>query len=243
VVVISSLRLQSMKTIDPGQYEHIVFFTGAGMSAESGVPTYRGRGGIWSQYHWEEYACQEAFNADPEKILKFHEVRRAAVLACNPHAGHSVIAVLEKERKRITVVTQNIDGMHQRAGNRNVIELHGSLWRMRCPYHGISEDIGEKYKRYKCEKCGNWLRPDISWFGDMLNQGLINEAIAAIRRCDLFVSIGTSGVIYPAAGFPRIAKENNARCIEINPEANEMSFLYDEAIRDRAGKTLLELFG
>ena len=86
VVIISSLRLQKMKSIDPGQYEHIVFFTGAGMSAESGVPTYRGHGGIWSQYRWEEHACQEAFDADPEKVLKFHELRRAAVLACNPHA-------------------------------------------------------------------------------------------------------------------------------------------------------------
>ena len=102
VVVISSLRFQNMKTIDPGQYEHIVFFTGAGMSAESGVPTYRGHGGIWSQYLWEEYACQEAFDADPEKVLKFHELRRAAVLACKPHAGHVAIAALEKKHQRIT---------------------------------------------------------------------------------------------------------------------------------------------
>jgi len=231
-----------MKTIDPGQYEHIVFFTGAGMSAESGVPTYRGHGGIWSRYRWEEYACQEAFDADPEKVLKFHELRRAAVLACKPHAGHLAIAALEKKYPWVTVVTQNIDGMHQRAGDRNVIELHGSLWRLRCPCN-TSEDIGEKYKSYRCERCGSWLRPDITWFGDTLCQGVVTEAIEAIRRCDLFVSIGTSGVVYPAAGFPRIAKENNARCIEINPEANEMSFLYDEAIRDGAGKALPELFG
>ncbi len=232
-----------MKTIDLGHYEHIAFFTGAGMSAESGVPTYRGHGGIWSQYRWEEYACQEAFDADPEKVMKFHELRRASVLACNPHAGHLAIAELEKKHQRITVVTQNIDGMHQRAGNRNVIELHGSLWRLRCPYDGISRDIGETYKNYRCEKCGSWLRPDITWFEDTLDQGVVSEAIAVIRSCDLFVSIGTSGVVYPAAGFPRFAKENNARCVEINPEANEMSFLYDEAIRDRAGKALPKLFG
>jgi NAD-dependent deacetylase len=213
------------------------------MSAESGVPTYRGHGGIWSQYRWEEYACQEAFDDDPGKVLKFHELRRAAVLGCSPHAGHVAIAALEKKHQQITVVTQNIDEMHQRAGNRNDIELHGSLWHLRCPYDGISEDIGEIYKSYKCEKCGNWLRPDIIWFGDALDQGVMSGAIAAIRRCDLFVSIGTSGVVYPAAGFPRFAKENNARCIEINPEANEMSFLYDAAIRDMAGKALPELFG
>jgi NAD-dependent deacetylase len=232
-----------MKKIDPGQYEHIVFFTGAGMSTESGVPTYRGQGGIWSQYRWEEFACQEAFDADPEKVLKFHELRRVAILACNPHDGHMTISALEKKYRRVTVVTQNIDGMHQKAGNRNVIELHGSIWRLRCPSDGVSEDIGEKYKNYRCEKCGSWLRPDITWFGDTLNQGAVSEAIELIRSCDLFVSIGTSGVVYPAAGFPRFAKENNARCIEINPDANEMSFLYDEVIRDTAGKTLPELFG
>lgn len=242
IMVMSSPGFQSMITINPRQYNHIVFFTGAGMSAESGVPTYRGHGGIWNKYRWEEYACQEAFDADPEKVLKFHELRRAAVLACKPHAGHVTIAALEKKYNRITVVTQNIDGIHQRAGSRNVIELHGSLWRLRCHCDGTLEDIGEKYKSYRCEKCGHWLRPDIIWFGDALDQSVINEAVSAIRRCDLFISIGTSGVVYPAAGFPRFAKENNARCIEINPEANDMSFLYDEAIRDAAGKALPELF-
>ena len=232
-----------MNTIDPNHYEHIVFFTGAGMSAESGVPTYRGSGGIWNQYRWEEFACQEAFDDHPEKVLKFHELRRAAVLSCQPHTGHATLATLQQRHPRITVVTQNIDGMHQRVGSRNVIELHGSLWRLRCPQDGLSEDIGEKYQRYTCKICGNWLRPDIIWFGDMLNQAVTNQAIEAIRHCDLFISIGTSGVVYPAAGFPRYAKENRARCIEINPEPNEMSSFYDEAIRDTAGKGLRSLFG
>ena len=232
-----------MHTIDPDKYEHIVFFTGAGMSAESGVPTYRGHGGIWTQYRWEEFACQEAFDDNPEKVLKFHEIRRSAVLSCQPHAGHAAIAALQQKHPCVTIVTQNIDGMHQRAGSRNVIELHGSLWRLRCPKHGLSEDIGENFRQYTCEGCGNWLRPDIIWFGDMLNQAVTNQAIEAIRQCDLFISIGTSGVVYPAAGFPRYAKENRARCIEINPEANEMSPFYDEAIRDTAGKALPDLFG
>jgi len=202
-----------MNTIDPTAYRRIVFFTGAGMSAESGVPTYRGRGGIWGQYRWEEYACQEAFDADPEKVLKFHELRRQAVLSCQPHAGHAVIAALEKKHPHVTVVTQNIDGMHQRAGSRKVIELHGSLWRLQCPKDGTNEDIGERYERYTCAKCGNWLRPDIIWFGDMLRQEVVSEAVAAIRQCDLLISIGTSGVVYPAAGFPQYAKENRARCM------------------------------
>lgn len=229
-------------TINPGNFKKIVFFTGAGMSAESGVPTYRGRGGVWSQYNWEEYACQDAFDRDPEKVLKFHELRRKSVLACAPHAGHYSIAELEKRHPHVWVVTQNIDGMHQRAGNSNVIELHGSLWRLRCPSHGISEDIGETFRSFKCEHCGTWLRPDIIWFGDMLNQDVISEANIIIRQCDLFISIGTSGVVWPAAGFPKIARENGAFCIEINPEPNEMSYLYNETIRETAGNALPSLF-
>jgi NAD-dependent deacetylase len=228
--------------IEPGKLKKIVFFTGAGMSAESGVPTYRGKGGIWHQYNWEDYACQTAFERDPEKVLKFHELRRKAMLDCKPHAGHFIISELEKQHPDVSVVTQNTDGMHQRAGSQKVIELHGSLWRVRCPKHGTSEDIGETFKRYKCEKCSSWLRPDIVWFEDMLNQEVIREAMAAISTCNLFISIGTSGVVYPAAGFPTFAKENGAHCIEINPESSPMSGMYDENIREGASSALLRLF-
>jgi NAD-dependent deacetylase len=231
-----------MTALESDNYKSIVFFTGAGMSAESGVPTYRGRGGVWSQYRWEEYACQEAFHRDPEKVLKFHELRRQSVLACKPHAGHAVIAELEKKHPHVMVVTQNIDGMHQRAGSQNVIELHGSLWRLRCPSHGIFGDMGEKFEYFKCTQCGSWLRPDITWFGDMLDQDVISEATIVIRQCDLFISIGTSGVVWPAAGFPKVARESGAYCIEINPEPNEMSSLYNETVRETAGVALPQLF-
>jgi NAD-dependent deacetylase len=228
--------------IDHHSFARIVIFTGAGMSTESGVPTYRGRGGIWDRYRWEEFACQEAFDADPEKVLKFHELRRQTVLACQPHAGHAALAALEEKHPGVAVVTQNIDGMHQRAGNRNVIELHGSLWRVRCPDHGPSVDVGETYSRYRCPSCGSWLRPDITWFGDGLDEAVVNRAIATIGSCDLFVSIGTSGVVYPAAGFPRFARQNGAKLIEVNPEANDLSSLYDETIREAAGLALPALF-
>ncbi|MGV8080601.1 MAG: NAD-dependent deacetylase [Syntrophales bacterium] len=231
-----------MTQIRPGDHRRIVIFTGAGMSAESGVPTYRGAGGVWSSYRWEEYACQDAFDDDPEKVLRFHELRRKSVLACLPHAGHEVVARLEREHPQVTVVTQNIDGMHQRAGSRQVLELHGSLWRLRCPQHGIREDIGENYRRYRCEECGGWLRPDIIWFGDMLDPYVMGRAAEAVRSCDLFVSIGTSGVVWPAAGFPQAARDGGAICVEINPEANEMSFLYQESIRGKAGDVLPGLF-
>jgi NAD-dependent deacetylase len=228
--------------INPVEYKKIVFFTGAGMSAESNVPTYRGKRGIWNKYNWEEYACQAAFDQDPEKVLKFHEIRRKAVLECKPHTGHFVISELENTHPQVIVVTQNIDGMHQRAGSKNVIELHGSVWRLKCPEHDIFEDIGNTYRNYKCEKCGTWLRPDIVWFGDMLNHEVIQQAISAISTCDIFISIGTSGVVYPAAGFPEIAKNNGAFCIEINPEPSLISHIYDKNIRECASVALKQLF-
>ncbi|MCG8376151.1 MAG: NAD-dependent deacylase, partial [Chlorobiales bacterium] len=128
-----------MERLHCGEFRDIVFFTGAGMSAESGVPTYRGKGGIWGSYSIEEYACQQAFERNPEKVLDFHQKRRRAVLDCQPHDGHRVIASMPNAR----VVTQNIDGMHQRAGSSDVIELHGSLWRLRCQNCGFKkEDYG-----------------------------------------------------------------------------------------------------
>ena len=231
-----------MRPIHPEKFSHIVFFTGAGMSAESGVPTYRGSGGIWHEYRWEEYACQAAFDKNPEKVLAFHELRRKSVLSCTPHQGHFVITELQARHPRVTLVTQNIDGMHQRAGSKNVIELHGSLWRLRCPVHGISEDIGPQYKHYACPHCGNWLRPDITWFQDSMNLEVMEAAEKAISSCDLFISIGTSGVVWPAAGFPEVAKKNGAYCIEINPEPSSLSHLFDQTIRASAGKALQELF-
>ncbi|MEE8341237.1 MAG: Sir2 family NAD-dependent protein deacetylase, partial [Candidatus Neomarinimicrobiota bacterium] len=174
--------------IDLKDHNNIVFFTGAGMSAESGVPTYRGSGGIWHKYNWEEFACQNAFDRNPEKVLDFHELRRKTVLECQPHDGHKFISELQKSYKNITIVTQNIDGMHQRAGTENVIELHGSIWRLRCDDCGIMfEDIGEAYRKRKCT-CDKYLRPDIVWFGDMLDPSVIQKASDAIKKCDLFIS-------------------------------------------------------
>ena len=233
---------EHMHVINPADYRHIVFFTGAGMSAESGIPTYRGKGGTWSAYNWEEYACQEAFDRDPEKVLSFHEMRRRAVLACEPHAGHYTIARVQRGHPHVTVVTQNIDGMHQRAGCTQALELHGSLWRLRCSLHGAVEDLGETYRSVTCSECGQWLRPDIIWFGDMLDPEVTRMSIAAIAECDLFVSIGTSGVVWPAAGYPEIARNNGAYCIEINPEASPLSHLYDEHLRHPAGTALPSLF-
>jgi len=226
-----------MQTIDPENFSAIVFFTGAGMSAESGVPTYRGKGGIWGSYSIDEYACQKAFERDPAKVLGFHEKRRRSVLDCEPHEGHRVLAGMPGA----LVVTQNIDGMHQRAGSCDVIELHGTLWRLRCQNCGSrKEDCGESYESTRCV-CGSWLRPDITWFGDMLDAVVMNRASQVIASCDLFISVGTSGIVWPATGFPALARDSGAYCIEINPEPSGVSD-YDRVIEGNAGEVLPELF-
>ena len=231
-------------SIDPVDYKHIVFFTGAGMSAESGVPTYRGKGGLWHKYNWENYACQAAFVRNPEAVLAFHEKRRRALVDCLPHSGHDLISNLEKSHKDIWVITQNIDGMHQRAGSKNVVELHGSVWRLRCDYCGIiiKDHRSEHYNNWKCNN-DHWLRPDIVWFNDFLIPAITQKADEIISQSDLFISIGTSGVVWPAAGFPQIARSNGATLIEINPEPSEQNALYDHVFRGKASDMLNTILG
>jgi NAD-dependent deacetylase len=213
------------------------------MSADSGVPTYRGKGGIWYQYDWETYACQTAFNADPEKVLKFHEVRRRQVFSCKPHAGYNVITDLQNRGHGVYIITQNIDGLHQKAKSHNILELHGSLWRLRCDHCHLSwDEYDEEYSKTNCDNCGRYNRPDIVWFGDMLNNNTINLALDQIHTCDLFVSIGTSGTVWPAAGLPYEAKSAGAFCIEINPSVSENSDMFDVSINGTAAKDLPNLF-
>lgn len=219
--------------------EAIVVFTGAGMSAESGVPTYRGSGGIWHEYRWQDYACQEAFDRDPAAVLDFHAHRRDSVLACTLHAGHLALAGLEKFHPDVVLITQNIDGMHQRAGNKRVIELHGSLWRVICPTHGLRNDLERaEFAHTRCPECGAWLRPDITWFGDSLKKDILDAAVKAVEKCDLFVAVGTSGVVWPAAGLPALARDSGAMMVEINPEKTPMSELYHHCLRRKASEAL-----
>ena len=229
--------------ISLNNYNKIIFFTGAGMSAESGVPTYRGRGGVWNEYKWEEYACQIAFDKNPELVLNFHQLRRIEALKCNPHQGHNIISNIENLKKNTFIITQNIDGMHQRANSKNVIELHGSLWRLRCEKEGIviEDKMDGKFSKTICE-CGEWLRPDIIWFEDMLKEDIIAQANQKIIESDLFISIGTSGMVWPAASYPSLAKSSGSFCIEINPEETELSKLYDHVIRLSASDALDQLF-
>ncbi|NQU68195.1 MAG: NAD-dependent deacylase [Candidatus Marinimicrobia bacterium] len=225
------------------EYKNIVFFTGAGMSAESGVPTYRGMGGIWHQYNWEEYACQQAFDSTPEKVLEFHDLRRQKIFGCKPHAGHYTLVEIEKQHSSVSIITQNIDGLHQLSGSSNVTELHGSIWRVCCDFcQDISLDYGAIYASKVCYKCNRWVRPDIVWFGDRLSTEVLRKVDNIVKKCDLFFSIGTSGVVYPAAGYLYLARSNGAKCIEINPEPTDSSPLFHHCIRGDASVILPGLF-
>jgi NAD-dependent deacetylase len=224
-----------------GDFERIVFFTGAGMSAESGIPTYRGKGGIWAEYNYEDYACQRAFDRDPDKVWDFHDKRRAAVGACEPNPGHRVVTAVQEAKPRTTIITQNIDGMHQRAGAKDVIELHGSLWRVRCDRcQTVRPDASVPMKPRTCT-CGAFFRPDIVWFEDSLDQRVIERAAGALSGCDLLVSVGTSAVVYPAAELPRIAVRQGATTVEVNLEDTPMSHLYQHVLRGKASEVLAEL--
>lgn len=221
-------------------YERIVFFTGAGMSAESGVPTYRGAGGIWKEYDYNSYACQDAFDRDPQKVWDFHNYRRGLVGACSPNAGHALIAKLEKV-KDVVVVTQNIDGLHQQAGSERVYELHGSLWKLRCDSCGAtSETRDAPLAEVKCS-CGAWWRPAITWFGDGLDHAVFEAAAEALSKADICVAIGTSGVVYPAASLPAIAQRAGAKMVEANPEETAISDLFEIHLRESASTALVPL--
>lgn len=224
-------------------FHRIVFFTGAGMSAESGVPTYRGKGGIWREYNYQDYACQQAFDRDPEKVWDFHDKRRATVAACAPNRGHDIIAAVQRDRPATAIITQNIDGLHQSAGATSVIELHGSLWRVRCPPEGkVAADHSAPIRSRRCA-CGAYLRPDIVWFGDELDPDKLTLASRLLQRCDLLVSVGTSAVVYPAAQLPRIAMESGAVTVELNLEDTPVSSLYQHRLRGKASELLAQLFG
>jgi NAD-dependent protein deacetylase/lipoamidase len=221
-------------------FEHVVFFTGAGLSAESGIPTYRGKGGMWAEYDYEDYACQRAFDRDPDRVWDFHDMRRGAVAKCEPNEGHRIIAKAQAERSA-KIITQNIDGLHFRAGATDVVELHGSLWRVRCDREGtIREDRSVPMSPRRCA-CGEAFRPDIVWFEDSLDAENLRRAAKLLEGCDLLVSVGTSGVVYPAARLPAIAAEAGAVTVEINLEDTPATPLYKHRLRGGASEILSEM--
>jgi NAD-dependent deacetylase len=223
----------------------IAVLTGAGISAESGLPTFRGAGGLWEGHRVEEVATPMAFRRDPSLVWRFYNARRAGLAKVQPNAGHHALVQLENRfgGERFTLITQNVDGLHRVAGRRRVVELHGSLARVRCTGCGTTKDRGHEPlpDLPRCEQCGDLLRPDIVWFHETLPEDVWLEAYAAVKACQCLLIIGTSGVVYPAAGLVELARRAKATVIEINMEQTAASDLADISLLGPSGQLLPQL--
>lgn len=223
----------------------IVASTGAGVSAESGLSTFRDKQtGLWAKYRPEDLATPQAFQRDPRMVWEWYEWRRGFVADAKPNAGHLALAAIEvaggPAAADFLLVTQNVDGLHARAGSRNLVELHGNIRHSVCfdHRHPAESWAPTDDPPPRCGACGSRLRPDVVWFGESLPAAALRRAQEAAARCDLFLSIGTSAMVYPAAELPFLAASNGATVIEINPEATPLSRHADFVLREKAGIAL-----
>jgi NAD-dependent protein deacetylase/lipoamidase len=219
---------------------HVAVLTGAGVSAESGVPTFRGAGGLWEGFRIDEVATPEAFARDPRRVWEFYEARRRAVRAACPNPAHRALAAMEGIFDDFLLATQNVDGLHARAGSRRIVELHGSLSRSRCMVCGTCAEGLEPFLTLPpaCGSCGGLLRPDVVWFGELLPLEAWRAAESAAQRAEVFLVVGTSAEVYPAAGLALFAAGSGAAVYEINPEATALPIGLAGAIRAPAGQIL-----
>ncbi len=223
----------------------VAVLTGAGISAESGVPTFRG-GGLWDKYRPEELATPQAFASDPLKVWQWYNWRRGLIAKAQPNEAHRILARWEKEGifEDFLIITQNVDGLHQRAGSQRVIELHGNIWRLRCTSCGrVWTDLRESLPELppRCQECGGLARPDVVWFGEPLPEQALERAFAAARSCQLFLVVGTSGVVQPAASLPFVAKESGAFVVEINPSTTPITSIADFYLQEKASQGMRKL--
>jgi len=218
--------------------QKIVFVTGAGISQESGIPTFRGKDGLWRNYNAMELATIDAFYKNPKLVWEWYNERRRNIFSARPNLGHKAITELEKYAE-VVILTQNIDGLHQKAGSTKVLELHGSIVKIKCSVCDFKDEMITEFSEIPplC-KCGNILRPDVVWFGESLPQDVWQKAIIFSSQCDLMIIAGTSLVVSPANTLPIYAKQNNAILIEINPEKTEMSSEMDLVIRNTSASAL-----
>jgi NAD-dependent deacetylase len=231
--------------LDFSRFKRVVVLTGAGISAESGVPTFRGESGLWRQYRPEELATPGAFARDPKLVWEWYDWRRGLIGACQPNPAHQTLAQMEAKLPDFALITQNVDGLHHLAGSQRVLELHGNLWRMRC--------VRERTKHVdrttplpelppRCANCGALLRPDVVWFGETLPADVLEAAFAAAATCEIMLVIGTSAVVQPAATLPLIAKQNGAALVEINPQPTPLSDYVNLSLRQPAAQGLPQLW-
>ncbi len=218
----------------------IAVLTGAGISAESGVPTFRGAGGLWRRYRPEELATPEAFARDPKTVWEWYVWRRKLIRKAEPNPGHQALVELESRTPHFTLVTQNVDGLHDRAGSRNICKLHGDLWVVRCTAcgrEGLDERTDFPELPPRCE-CGGLLRPAVVWFGEPLPPDAWRTAEEAMSGAEVALVVGTSAVVYPAAGLIPLAEQAGAKVIEVNLEATPYSGVVDKSFRGKAGEIL-----
>jgi NAD-dependent deacetylase len=219
----------------------VTVLTGSGISAESGVPTFReAQSGLWSRYDPQELATPEAFEQDPCLVWNWYEWRRSLISEAVPNAAHAALAALERRVPSFRLLTQNVDGLHQRAGSEAVVELHGNITRSRCSREGDLREPpdvpGEVPPRRP--QCGAYLRPDVVWFGEALAAAAIDKTSDTARACDVFISVGTSSLVYPAAALPFEALEAGATVVEVNPAATPLTSSVHHALSGTAGEVL-----
>jgi len=231
----------------PNGVRTLAVLTGAGVSAESGVPTFRGPGGMWRSHRPEDLATPHAFRRDPELVWQWYEWRRELIGECRPNAAHETLAEMEAAAnaaggREMVLITQNVDGLHGLAGSRSVLELHGNIWRQRCtrgcrpPWTDRRLPLPEVPPR--CPECGALARPDVVWYGESLPGRVLEAALAAARRCQLMLVVGTSALVQPAASLPLLALERGARVVEVNPQATPLSDAAHEVLRQPAAVAL-----
>lgn len=217
-----------------------IVFTGSGISVDSGIPTFRGKNGVWSKIDPAKVATPEAFMSDPFFVWEWYRLRINSILKAKPNTGHRVIAKWERKGLIKYVITQNVDDLHRAAGNKNVIELHGNILRIRCAYCGRKEEVSKELEPGvpRCKFCGNIMRPDVVWFGEPLDPDILDMAFSIARESDLVLVIGTSAQVYPAAAIPIEAWRGGAKIIEINPKETEITRFAEISIRETSTNAL-----
>jgi NAD-dependent deacetylase len=218
----------------------IAVLTGAGISAESGIPTFRGAGGLWRNFRPEELATPEAFERDPATVWEWYRWRRELIGKAEPNAGHRALVTLEDRAAEFTLVTQNVDGLHDRAGSRRILKVHGDIWVNRCQSCGREVEALPAGALPRCS-CGGLMRPGVVWFGEALPQEVWREAERAASRAQVLLVVGTSAVVYPAAGLVPFAQRNGASVVEVNVEETAFSDSVDVALRGPSGEVLPQI--